>query len=376
MKNKVLVSAKEEGILKTLISNNIYFSNYTIKDNKVIFIINYEDLELLSKLANIKVIKYYGLVGIKKFLKKHYILLTSFILSYLIIIILSNVIFKVEIVTNNQVLKDNITYYLNYYGIVKYKFVKSNKYIENVKEKILLENKDTIEWISINREGVKYVVNVTPRVISNRVSIDKPSNIVSKKDALIKYLVVTGGSSVKEVNDVVKKGEVIISGNVVKFDKVVGTTRSKGKVFGEVWYTVNISIPFKHVIYEKTGETINHIYLDIFGHKFTLVGHYITNNSINEVSVLVDKPYLFFKLMKESKELYNYKEVNLNSESAFKEALKRADKSISNKLDTNEYIIERKVLKKDVFSSKIDIELFYRVYENIGEEKEITLESE
>lgn len=376
MKNKVLVSAKEEGILKTLISNNIYFSNYTIKDNKVIFIINYEDLELLSKLANIKVIKYYGLVGIKKFLKKHYILLTSFILSYLIIIILSNVIFKVEIVTNNQVLKDNITYYLNYYGIVKYKFVKSNKYIENVKEKILLENKDTIEWISINREGVKYVVNVTPRVISNRVSIDKPSNIVSKKDALIKYLVVTGGSSVKEVNDVVKKGEVIISGDVVKFDKVVGTTRSKGKVFGEVWYTVNISIPFKHVIYEKTGETINHIYLDIFGHKFTLVGHYITNNSINEVSVLVDKPYLFFKLMKESKELYNYKEVNLNSESAFKEALKRADKSISNKLDTNEYIIERKVLKKDVFSSKIDIELFYRVYENIGEEKEITLESE
>lgn len=376
MKNKVLVSAKEEGILKTLISNNIYFSNYTIKDNKVIFIINYEDLELLSKLANIKVIKYYGLVGIKKFLKKHYILLTSFILSYLIIIILSNVIFKVEIVTNNQVLKDNITYYLNYYGIVKYKFVKSNKYIENVKEKILLENKDTIEWISINREGVKYVVNVTPRVISNRVSIDKPSNIVSKKDALIKYLVVTGGSSVKEVNDVVKKGEVIISGDVVKFDKVVGTTRSKGKVFGEVWYTVNISIPFKHVIYEKTGETINHIYLDIFGHKFTLVGHYITNNSINEVSVLVDKPYLFFKLMKESKELYNYKEVNLNSESAFKKALERADKSISNKLDTNEYIIERKVLKKDVFSSKIDIELFYRVYENIGEEKEITLESE
>lgn len=376
MKNKVLVSAKEEGILKTLISNNIYFSNYTIKDNKVIFIINYEDLELLSKLANIKVIKYYGLVGIKKILKKHYILLTSFILSYLIIIILSNVIFKVEIVTNNQVLKDNITYYLNYYGIVKYKFVKSNKYIENVKEKILLENKDTIEWISINREGVKYVVNVTPRVISNKVNIDKPSNIVSKKDALIKYLVVTGGSSVKEVNDVVKKGDVIISGNVVKFDKVVGTTRSKGKVFGEVWYTVNISIPFKHVIYEKTGETINHIYLDIFGHKFTLVGHYITNNSINEVSVLVDKPYLFFKLMKESKELYNYKEVNLNSESAFKEALERADKSISNKLDTNEYIIERKVLKKDVFSSKIDIELFYRVYENIGEEKEITLESE
>lgn len=376
MKNKVLVSAKEEGILKTLISNNIYFSNYTIKDNKVIFIINYEDLELLSKLANIEVIKYYGLVGIKKFLKKHYILLTSFILSYIIIIILSNVIFKVEIVTNNQVLKDNISYYLNYYGIVKYKFVKSNKYIENVKEKILLENKDTIEWISINREGVKYVVNVTPRVISNRVSVDKPSDIVSKKDALIKYLVVTGGSSVKEVNDVVKKGEVIISGNVVKFDKVVGTTRSKGKVFGEVWYTVNISIPFKHVIYEKTGETINHIYLDIFGHKFTLVGHYITNNSINEVSVLVDKPYLFFKLMKESKELYNYKEVNLNSESAFKEALERADKSISNKLDTNEYIIERKVLKKDVFSSKIDIELFYRVYENIGEEKEITLESE
>ena len=46
------------------------------------------------------------------------------------------------------------------------------------------------------------------------------------------------------------------------------------------------------------------------------------------------------------------------------------------KLDTTEHIIERKVLKKEAYSSKIEIELFYRVYENIKEEREITLESE
>jgi hypothetical protein len=35
-------------------------------------------------------------------------------------------------------------------------------------------------------------------------------------------------------------------------------------------------------------------------------------------------------------------------------------------LDNDEYIISKKILKKEAFSSKIKIEVFYKVYENIG----------
>ena len=68
--------------------------------------------------------------------------------------------------------------------------------------------------------------------------------------------------------------------------------------------------------------------------------------------------------------------VSLSEKETYNEAIKRADKIINDKLDTDEHIIERKVLKNNSYSSKIVLELFYRVYEDITEYKEVTLESE
>lgn len=367
MNSSVKIKLHNKKDLSILIKKEIFYSDFKLDGDNLYLIINSKDLSKLE-IGSYEIIEYYGLLGIKNFLKKHYILIIGFIISYIVLIILSNIIFDIEIVTNNTKLKENITLELKENGIEKYKFIKSYNEINDIINHILEENKDTIEWISIERIGTKYLVNLTERVIVNESSETNKNNIIASKDALIKYLVVERGTPLKEVNELVKRGDVIISGNILKDDKIVDTISASGKVYGEVWYIVNISVPFKHVVYEKTGEVINHIYLDLFGKKITLMGHYITNSSINETTTLVDKPYLFFKVMKEKKELYSYKEVNLTEEQAYNECLKRADKSITDKLDTLEHIIERKVLKKNQDSSKIELELFYRVYENIMEE--------
>lgn len=377
MKSEVLVKTKNTiKVISILVNNKIYFNSMKTINDYLYFKVRESDIERINCILDIEIVKYYGKVGVISFIKKHYILLVSFIITYIILLILSKVIFSVEVVTNNLKIKESVLYELKEYGIEKYKFVKSRKEIEYLKNKILENNKDTLEWIEITRSGTKYIVNLTPRIVDNTVTNEKVYDIVSKKDALIKNIIVSGGSSVKEVNELVKKGEVIISSDIIKFDKVVGKRSAKGKVFAEVWYTLNISVPYNHVVYEKSGKTINHIYLDIFGKKFTIMGKYKTNNSLNETTTLIDKPYLFFKVMKESKELYNYKKVSLSKEEAYNEAIKRADKIINDKLDTDEHIIERKVLKNNSYSSKIELELFYRVYEDITEYKEVTLESE
>lgn len=378
MTNSLLISISDkENYLKVLVSKNIYYRNLVHKGDLIYLVVNINDLDILKKeFLSLNVVKYYGKKRIKYFLKEHYIFILSFLFSYIVLVILSNVIFDVEVVTNNNKLKDKIYLYLKDYGIEKYKFVKKSSELDNIKEKILKDNKDDLEWIEITRSGTKYTVNLTERIINNEVENNKVSDIVAKKDALITHLTIKRGSALKEVNELVHKGEVIITGNILKDEKIVDTVRAEGSVYGEVWYTVNVSVPYKHTEYFKTGEVVNHIYLDVFGKKFTLIGHYVTENAISEETVLVNKPYLPFKVIRESKELYTYKSVNLNKEETFEECLKRGDKSILNKLDTSEHIIERKVLKKEEFSSKIEVELFYRVYENISEEKEITLESE
>ncbi len=184
-------------------------------------------------------------------------------------------------------------------------------------------------------------------------------------------MVTKSGTRIKDLNEVVKKGEVIISGNIMKDENLVEQVEADGEVFGETWYTVTTTVPYTHVEYEKTGTTINHIYMNIFGKKITLMGKYETNESMNTTTVLLDKPYLFFNIMKEQKELYKYVTHNLSEEEAYEEAIKRSDKGVEDSLDYGEYIIDKKVLKKNVYSSKIEVEVFYKVYESIGEKQEI-----
>ena len=374
--NSLIKTKNTTKVLSILINNKIYFKDMKTINNYLYFKINTKDIEILKNILDIEVIKYYGKKGIILFIKKHYILMISFIISYIIVLLLSKIIFSIEVITNNLSIKDNILSELKEYGIEKYKFIKNIEQLEIIKNKILENNKDTLEWIEITRVGTKYVVNITPRIIDNTIIDGKTYDIVSKKDGLIKKIILSGGNSVKEVNEVVKKGEVIISSDIVKFDKVVGKRSARGKVYAEVWYTININVPNKHTIYESTNKIVNHIYLDIFGYKFTLMGKYNSNTTLNTTTTLIDKPYLFFKVMKERKELYEYKKVTLTKEEAYEEAIKRADKIINDKLDTDEHIIERKVLKNNSYSSKIELELFYRVYEDITEYKEVTLESE
>ena len=90
-----------------------------------------------------------------------------------------------------------------------------------------------------------------------------------------------------------------------------------------------------------------------------------------EESVVIDKPYLPFKVYKRTTSLYEYKTVNLTKEEAYDKALDLATSKVSLRLKDGEYIIGKKVLKKHYKSSKIVLEVFFKVYERISLEKEI-----
>lgn len=363
-------------IIRFLLKRNIFYKDLTFNGNVLTLIVKFNDFKKIKReIENVKIVKYLGVNGFLAWLKRHSVILLSFILSYGVLLALSNVIFDIEIVTSNQELKRVISLYLEDYNIKKYKFMKSNKELEKLKEEILSENKNTLEWIEFERVGTKYTINLTERIVNEKNGDAVPSDIVASKDATILYMVTKSGTRIKDLNEVVKKGEVLISGNIMKDENLVNQVEADGEVFGETWYTVTTTVPFSHVEYEKTGTTINHIYINIFGKKLTLMGKYETNESMNTTTVLLDKPYLFFNVMKEQKELYKYVTHNLNEDEAYEEALKRSDKGIENSLDVGEYIIDKKVLKKNVYSSKIEVEVFYKVYENIGEKREIINES-
>ena len=366
-KVKIIVYENSNKFLNYLVYHSIYYEDLTLNDNYILTI-DYEDYKKISRRYKTKIIKYYGKRFIINYLDTNKYMLISLFISFLVLYLLTNTIFKININTNDEKLYNLINNSLKENNISIYKRKKSFKELKKIKDKIIKNNEDSLEWIEIKEKGCIYNVELTARVKNKENNSDNnPKDIVASKDGLIKYITSSSGVKLKDVNDYVKKGEVLISGNIIKGeDTLITQVRAKGKVYAEVWYTVNITIPFNYVEYVETGKVINHYYLDIAGKKFTLIGKYDSNFTMNTKDLVLEKPYLFFKLYKETKREYKYKEFNINENEAYKEALKRSENKIKSKLNDNEYIISKKVLKKEVFRSKMNIEVFFKVYENIG----------
>ena len=366
-KVKIIVYENSNKFISYLVYHSIYYEDLTLNDNYTLTV-DYEDYKMISRRYKTKIIKYYGKRFITNYIKSNKYMLISLFISFLVLKLLTSTIFDITINTNDEKLYNLINESLKENDIALYKKKKSFNELNKIKNKILKDNEEDLEWIEINEKGCSYNIEVTKRVKNkDNKSDNTPKDIIASKDGLIKYIASTSGVKLKDVNNYVKKGEVLITGNIIKGeDTLITQVEAKGEVYAEVWYIVNITIPFNYVEYVETGKTINHYYLDIFNKKFTLTGKYDSNNTMNTKELVLDKPYLFFKLYKETKREYKYKEFKIDENIAYEEALKRSENKIKNKLKDNEYIISKKVLKKEVFRSKMNMEVFFKVYENIG----------
>ena len=369
MKNKVRVKVYDEynTFCNYLIYHKISYSNMIINNNIFYLTIDYDDYKKVSLIFKTKLIKYYGRKYLLEFIKFHRYMLISFLICLFVLHLLTNTIFEIRIDTDDEELKSTIIKSLNDNGISKYKRKKSFNEVNKIKEKILSENKDILEWIEINNKGCIYNISLTKRELNEINEYDNSvRSIVAKKDGLIKHITSSKGTTLVEINDYVKKGQVLISGNILKNDELITQVKAEGNVFAEVWYIVSVNIPFKYIEYEQTGKIINRYYLSMFDHEFTITGKYDSNNVMSEKETIISKPYLFFKLMKEKKIEYDYKEYNIDENEALKEALIRSEREIKKMIGDGEYVISKKVLKKEVNSSKMYVEVFFKVYENIG----------
>ena len=150
---KVKIEGKDvKRFLKSLYKRGIRFINIIILDKELICKV---DQENYNKIINIKtsyhieVSKIYGLNYFKLIIKKNMIFIISFIIGILYLFFLSNIIFNIEIVHDDNEIKEIIYNELDDLKIKKFSFIKSYDYIQKAKEQIINNNKDVIEWIEI-----------------------------------------------------------------------------------------------------------------------------------------------------------------------------------------------------------------------------------
>lgn len=316
---------------------------------------DYKRIKRLSYYTKIDTIKYTGLTGVNRIIKKY---LFDFLMIFLfigIIYIQSNVIVKVTIKHENKVLKEKIDTLIKEKGIKHYTIVKSNKELNEISDLILSSNRDILDFISITRNGMTYTVSLEERIIKSETKDDTYCHIKSNKDAIVKKITTYKGISLVEKNQSVKKGDILISGDLILNEEIKNNVCADGIVIGESWYKINVSYPL---------EIQEEYYTD--KHKYNL--------SINNRLLLKNK-YELYKIDNKFKFLNikiidikekNIKTIKYTKEEAIKLAIKKAEKELSKEKDSNFKIIDEKVLKVNEFNSKIELELFLSVEENIG----------
>lgn len=377
MNNKVLIKViGDNKFINYLVYHNINYSSLRKIKDYYILKVDINDSKKINRRYESIIIRYYGIKYITNSLKTNKYIYIGFIIGLIFLCLLKNTIFNIEINTDDNLLKNKIMNILNDNDIKLYKKKKSFNEIEIIKNKILNENKDIIQWIEISNIGCKYIINLTKKVINENEFRKSTNDIISSQDGVIKKIVVHNGTKMKEKNEYVKKGEVLISGSIFKNDKIVDEVSAKGNVYAEVWYLVKINIPF--IYKEKTfsDKIINHYYINILGKDFTILGKYDKDNLEINKKIIIDKPYLGFKLYKETKKEIVYKETILDEKTAYEKGIEEATKKINENLLNDEYIISKKVLKKDINRSKMYLEVFYKVYKSIGVTSKINKKDE
>ncbi len=92
-------------------------------------------------------------------------------------------------------------------------------------------------WIGLDREGVLLKVSVAEAIPESPKKTTRiPSDVIAEKDGVVTAISVMRGQARVKVGDRVKKGDVLISGTVVRNDKSY-VTNADGTVLAAVTYT-------------------------------------------------------------------------------------------------------------------------------------------
>lgn len=358
---------------KLYIINKISYKNLKRRKGVLELTVKYEDylfLENKKGIYNIYVIKEYGLIKYKNFILKNISLVIAFIISLIYLIIISNMAFNIDVIHNNKEIRNLVYDELKRNDISNYRFIPSYNKRRKILDKIVKENKDDLEWLEIERKGSILNVKVTERKINDKEKSTKPRHIIAKKSGIITSIMASHGEILKKKNDYVNEGEILISGDIIKDETVKGQVRAEGRVYAETWYLVNVTYPlnYEEIIYQSKVK--NNIILNFLGKDIQLFKNYSKNYLENSKTLIKDKIFPFSIRIEKQRKIKVNKQ-KYTEEEALNKAIEEAENKINKKLEAGEYIIDKKALNFTMNDSTIEVEVFFKVNEDITAYKDV-----
>ena len=116
------------------------------------------------------------------------------------------------------------------------------------------------EWVGVTIQGTRVILQVVEKDEPAKPPVTGPRNLVAKKRAVIHTILPEAGQSKVAVNQLVEKGQVLISG-IIGNEERQQVVSARGTVKGEVWYVSNVSVPLAQTHLRLTGEKLSRHHL-------------------------------------------------------------------------------------------------------------------
>ena len=375
----IVEGLKIERFINMAISNGIYI--WDIKRLSYTSISAKMGLENFSKIreivrktdSTIEIKEKRGVPFLLKDLKRHKLFTASVIILVAIIYIMCSYVWMIEVTGAKSIDPKTVIEIVNQQGL-KEGVRKSKLDRRSIENKVLIKLPQ-LSWIGIQIRGTKATIEVVEkRVEPELISKTDACDIIAAKSGVINKILVLNGDGVVKDGATVKKGQVLVSGTIIRENTETRLVHSLAQITARTWYEDAEEMDLQQIEFKETGRKTTHYKLKVLDKEFSLKKT-IPYNEYNELreekNIISFGDYIFpVKLISnEYQELVKVPKT-LTVEEAKKRCEERLNERLKLQLSENAVILDKKIdyyVDKKSVKAKISVE----VLEEIGLKKRI-----
>ncbi len=306
-----------------------------------------------SKMHKIKILRRCGLPFLMEKHKLRIGMFSGFFFYIIIIVVLSNFIWCINIEGDVVVPKADILKICSDLGVkegtLRRKINKNNYSLE------FLNSDDRFAWCAFNVEGCHLNINLTEA--KNKNKQDAPSNLKAARGGIIKKIDVISGMVCRNIGDRVCEGDLLVSG--IR-EGIYGTDflPSAGTVVAETERTFKARGKYNRTVSSPTDKSKNTNVFEFFGIKIPLYiggvkGDHDTKRSVNQATLFgVDLP---IRIIKNENNIIVSNQISITRKMLIDELEKKIKGQIK-----KENLLSYEPIERTVTETKDGLELVYR----------------
>ncbi|WP_147532401.1 sporulation protein YqfD [Bacillus marasmi] len=291
-----------------------------------------------------------------------------------VIMLLSNMVWRVEIKGANPATEHKIYKQLDKMGVKPGKLQFFVDDVETIQRK-LTNNIQVLTWVGVELRGTTFHLEVVEKKEPKKLEELGPRHLVAKKEGVISKIYVEKGQKQVEINQHVNKGQMLVSGIIGKEEKTE-IVSAKGEVYGETWYKSMVELPIKSTFQVYNGNEkqkysikFGSVTIPVWGFGKPNYLAYEEDTTNHKLRFLKWELPISFNdtVLREKEEVTRI----YSNEEAIEVAKEIARKDIKSKLSEDAIIKGENVLHQAIDNGKVTLSIHYQIIEDIAEPQPI-----